>query len=80
MPPTPPTSKSSETSDLPEDERYVSESDWFWSDPAIDPTVVHHQCEPCDEQVGQPNKSGVVVVERLCWCGRKLSSYIDSVL
>lgn len=58
----------------------VSEEDWFWSDPEIDPNFVHHTCEPSDEQIGQPNKQGLVAVQRLCWCGNVLSTYIDSVL
>jgi hypothetical protein len=63
-----------------DDPNEVSESDYFWSDPEIDPEFVNHECVATDERAGQPNKSGIVVVERLCWCGRKMSSYIDSVL
>lgn len=67
--------------DQPEDPNEVTEDDWFWSDPEIDPDFPHHVCDSDNERAGQPNKSGILVVERLCSkCGRKMSSYVDSVL
>ena len=67
--------------DQPEDPIEVSEDDYFWSDPEIDPKFPHHEHDSDDERTGQPNKSGALVVERLCSkCGITMSSYIDSVL
>lgn len=64
------------------DERFVSESDWFWSDPDIDLSfsVGHHQCAVHHEVAGQLAKSGAVAVQQFCKCGRQVGALLDSVL
>lgn len=66
----------------PDDPNEVSESDYFWSDPALDLDVghAHHSCEVYDEQASQPSKSGLVIVRQYCRCGAYVGSYTDSVL
>lgn len=63
-------------------ERYVSEDDWFWSDPEIDLSysITHHVCDTYGEQTTQPDESGVVFVAQFCLCGKQVGAYRDSIL